>query len=229
MGKSSESFVIHNWKWLEINMLWVEGLGSCGDVLDDALDSAAATVEVNTLALSLIAGSIACLCSSSCTEGWTVLMCLKRLFVEPALYEMLISLYRLRRRPYTLRPCCQYYWNDSKYCCVSCCHIFSATFSNEVASNKESDPVIHIIGQALRDILFVDHTSMDIRRWIKPGLERNPASSSLSLSILIVFQKLDMILSRLKRLFKYKNTFQWSMLGRKMWLVIFHITFFTLI
>ena len=59
------------------------------DTVDTAAAAAAATVAVDKLAPSLAAGSLACLFTSSYTDGCTVLMCLCRLFIEPAAHEIL--------------------------------------------------------------------------------------------------------------------------------------------
>ena len=56
-----------------------------------AAAAAAATVAVDKPAPSLAAGSLACLFSSNCTDGCTFLICLCRLFVEPAPYQNLES------------------------------------------------------------------------------------------------------------------------------------------
>lgn len=65
--------------------LWV-GLGGCGGALQDAADAAAA-VAVDRLAPSLISHSA--VLSSPCTDGWTAVWSLCRLFVEPALCDSL--------------------------------------------------------------------------------------------------------------------------------------------
>ena len=58
----------------------------------DTVDAAAATVAVDKLAPSSVAGSLGCLFSSNCTDGCTVLMCLCRLFVEPSTLHTLHSI-----------------------------------------------------------------------------------------------------------------------------------------
>ena len=62
----------------------VVGRGGCGGVVDTVDAAAATTVAADKLALLLAAGSLACLFSSNCTDECTILMCLCRLFVEPA-------------------------------------------------------------------------------------------------------------------------------------------------
>ena len=71
--------------------LWVVGPGGCGGELQTVDAAAAATVAVDKLAPSFAAGLLACLFSSSCTDGCSVLMCLCRLFVEHATCERAYS------------------------------------------------------------------------------------------------------------------------------------------